>query len=186
MDVPEHLGGYIPGGDPATQFPGLWRWLIEKWPVRSMIDVGCGEGQALSFFRSAGVEVLGLDGVEQDDPDIWKVDFTRTAYRGEDEVDLVWCCEFVEHVEERYIPNFLPALTALRPGGLLLMTHAFPGQPGHHHVNCREPEYWKGVVAAGGLSFNPHLTLQCRNISRANRSPWNHFLRSGLAFERLE
>jgi hypothetical protein len=140
-----HLGGYVVGGDAATFFPGLWDWLVDTWQVRSVIDVGCGEGHALKFFRDRGCCVIGIDGIEQDDRDVvthdyatgpWSIydeDGATTRPDGLTEFDLAWSCEFVEHVEERYVPNFLATFACAR---YVLMTHGEPGQPGWHHVNC--------------------------------------------------
>ncbi len=180
MVTREHLGGYVEGGDPATWFPDLWTWLILQG-VTSMLDVGCGEGHALNYFRSHGCTVIGVEGIEQPDPDIVQHDFTDGPWRPDANVDLVWCCEFVEHVEERYLPNFLRAFTA---APLVLMTHGEPGQGGYHHVNCRTADYWIGALAAIDYEIDVMLTQTTRALARFNPSPWNHYARSGLAFRR--
>jgi SAM-dependent methyltransferase len=177
--VREHLGGYVEGGDPATWFPDLWQWLIDSVGVTSMLDVGCGEGRALDYFRGAGCTVFGVDGIEQPDPDIACHDFTQGPWSSPAHVDLVWSCEFVEHVEEAYIPNYLRAFWA---APLVLITHAEPGQAGHHHVNCRWPDYWRGAMAAAGYELDVALTETTRALARFNPNPWNHYARSGLAF----
>jgi SAM-dependent methyltransferase len=179
LTVAPHLGGYVPGGDTATWYPELWRWVVETRGVRSIIDVGCGDGQALSFFREFGCEVCGIDGVPQDDPAIVEHDYTDGPYRPVRRFDLAWCCEFVEHVDEPHIPNFLATFDA---ADVVLLTHADPGQQGHHHVNCRTSDYWKGVMAAAGFRFDDQLTAITRAFAQANDSPWNHYARSGLAF----
>jgi len=46
-------------------------------------------------------------------------------------VDLVLCQEVVEHIEEKYLENLLDSFAT---GKYVLMTHAVPGQGGHHHV----------------------------------------------------
>jgi len=178
MVTNEHLGGFVKGGDPATWFPDLWRWLIDEG-VTSMLDVGCGEGHALNYFRSAGCTVFGVDGIPQEDPDIACHDFTTGPWTPDAKVDLVWSCEFVEHVEEAYLPNFLRAFQA---APLVLITHAEPGQAGYHHVNCRPADYWIGVMAAIGYEFDLRLTETTRAVARFNPNAWNHYARSGLAF----
>lgn len=151
-----------------------------------MLDLGCGEGHALKFFREHGVRVIGVDGMPQDDPDIVLHDFAAGHWYparggGLSWVDLVWTCEFVEHVEECYLPNVTASIIA---SDLVLMTHAFPGQPGYHHVNCRDSEYWKGVMAALGFSYDHALTVATRELSKLNEDPNNHYSRSGLVFKR--
>jgi len=177
-----HLGGYHVGGDPLSWCPALWEWLVEELGVRSMLDVGCGEGHALRWFDERGVRVLGVDGVGQNDVRIVTHDYTQgplapmfqTAPRS---YDLAWCCEFVEHVEERYIPNFL---ATFRCADLVLMTHAVPGQGGHHHVNCRTDEYWLGVMAAAGFAHERELTLTTRALAPER----SYYAWSGLVFRR--
>ncbi|WP_413483455.1 hypothetical protein [Morganella psychrotolerans] len=45
----------------------------------------------------------------------------------------------VEHIDEMYLDHLLNSFAC---GRVLVMTHAFPGQGGHHHVNEQPPEYW--------------------------------------------
>ena len=46
-----HLGGYIQGGDPGTWCPHLWSWIVKEFEIRSVLDVGCGEGHSTKFFH---------------------------------------------------------------------------------------------------------------------------------------
>lgn len=177
----DHLGGYVKGGDPATFYPDLWKWLVETFEAHKVLDLGCGEGHAMKVFRDLGCDVTGIDGVPQKDPAIQVIDFTKRAYCFAERFDLTWCCEFVEHVEERFMRNFVPAFGNSK---VVAMTHAEPGQAGHHHVNCRDADYWKGVMAGQGLRFDQELTDKARAIAAANTSPWNHFKRSGMIFVR--
>ena len=176
-----HLGGYIRGGDPATYYPQLWEWFVREQGVTSVLDVGCGEGHAVEFFQALDIRAVGIDGVKQDKPGIKMHDYTRGPLAVYFEYDLVWSCEFVEHVEERCVQNFLATFVSARPK-LVAMTHAEPGQPGHHHVNCRTADYWKGVMAAAGFAFDEDTTLHARLMAAMNRNPINHFARSGLVF----
>lgn len=180
-----HLGGYIIGGDEATFYPDLWDWFVDAQGVKSVVDVGCGEGHALSHFRHRDCRVAGYDGIEQDDPDIYQVDYTQGSgdlyASGRNDWDLAWCCEFVEHVEQRYMPNYL---RVFRCASMVALTHAEPGQNGYHHVNCQPWQYWDGVMAAIGFTLDWNLTGVSREVSERNASPWNHYARSGLIFRR--
>ena len=190
--IPEdnpHLGGYIEGGDDATYYPELWSWLVAECGVESVIDVGCGEGYACGYFADLGCDVTGIDGVNQTNTWEHTASFIAHDYtKGklgltsmEFDVDLCWSCEFVEHVEERYVKNFIETFACAR---MVLMTHAEPHQPGHHHVNCRVADYWIGAMAAIGFTQDEHLTTMTRALARTNPSPFNHYARSGLAFVR--
>lgn len=181
-DSAPHLGGYIIGGDDATYYPELWDWFIKRLDVTSVLDVGCGEGHSLEWFREHECRVMGVDGIPQDDPDIKQWDYTDGPLAIWDPFDLVWSCEFVEHVDEQYLPNFVH--TFIR-GDIIAMTFAEPGQQGHHHVNCQDASYWRGVMAAAGYHYQELLTEEGRWMASKNRSPYNHFARSGLIFTRF-
>ena len=189
--VEGHLGGYIqsgpePGqeyGDFETWSPELWQWAVSRLGVRSVLDVGCGEGHAAAFFATLGCRVLGVDGSLQafeasQIPDHHVVhDFTRGAWSPPRSFDMVWSCEFVEHVEERHCDNFLTSFAAA--DRYLLMTHATPGQLGWHHVNCRQSRYWIDRIERLGFWFNEELTEEARELAGEG-----HFRRSGLVFAR--
>lgn len=193
-----HLGGYIRGrqsaaktvfgyehGDPQTWTPELWRWAVERLGVRSVLDIGCGEGHSTAFFRDLGCRVLGVDGSVQARrdsvaPEFHAVhDFTRGAFLPAATFDLIWCCEFVEHLEERHLGNFLETLD--RGTGYLMMTFAEPGQVGHHHVNCRPLEYWVAKIGATGFRFDRERTRATRAVADPG-----HYRSRGLFFVRAE
>ncbi len=193
-----HLGGYIRGrqsaietvfafehGDPATYTPELWQWAIDVLGIRSVLDVGSGEGHTSLFFLDRDCRVLAIDGSVQAKRDSVvpehhiQHDFNNGAYIPEGNFDLVWCCEFVEHVDEQYLDHFLPTLA--HAGSYLLMTYATPGQPGHHHVNCQPESYWIDKVAAHGLQHDPELTRKARNIAGEG-----HFSMKGLVFRQIQ
>ena len=104
--------------------------MIDELGVRSVLDVGCGEGHAARFFRDAGCEVLAVDGslqARRDSvvPESHVVhDFVDGPLVPAQTFDLVWSCEFVEHVEERSADHFLTTFAASRK--YVFMTYAPP------------------------------------------------------------
>lgn len=185
-----HLGGYAranekyPHGDPDTWFPELWQWLIDRFGVKSVLDVGCGEGHAVKWFLDQGIHAVGVEGshlaIENSPcPDaIIRHDFTNYSpmFTQFTDYDLIWACEFVEHIEAQYTKNFIPALLL---GKVLAMTHAFPGQPGYNHVNCQETVYWVNVIEANGFRYDHEATIESRRFDA-----YSHWQRSGLIFRR--
>lgn len=181
-----HLGGFFRNGDPDTTYPNLWEWLVKTLGVQFVLDVGCGDGHALDhFWHIDGVaSAIGIDGMPQEHASVREFDFTTGHYPWPwdfADIDLVWSCEFVEHVEAQYLDNFLPALAA---GRWLAMTHAVPGQTGHHHVNCQPEEFWVDQLARYGMVLDPYLTAQARAVASTDAVETNYFARTGLVFEK--
>ncbi|WP_153559371.1 class I SAM-dependent methyltransferase [Roseimaritima sediminicola] len=151
--------------------------LAQRFHIRSMLDVGCGPGGTREMAERIGATWAGIDG----DPTVAKDgivthDFTTGPIDGDYKADLIWCVEFVEHVEERFLPNFLPLLCG---GTVLVLTAAPPGKPGHHHVHCQPPEYWIERLQHGGMTFDDELTAAIRSSSTMKRE----FMRSrGMCF----
>jgi len=178
----EHLGGYWRGGDPHSWCPDLWQGVVKEYGIKSVIDVGCGEGYSTRYFQEMGLDVLGVEGGKEAIRNsavpqlIAHHDYTKGPYIPSSRCDLIWCCEFVEHVEERFVENFLATFSA---GTYCLMTHALPGQDGYHHVNCQPPEYWIGRMKTIGFEHDPAATKHLRGLTEAK-----HVNRSLLFFKK--
>ena len=188
-----HLGGFVrsdpvdwPHGDPMTYTPLLWDWLVERYRPRVVWDVGCAEGHAVKHLLASGCQAWGIDGcIEALETAVVPRerivihDYSRGPLVVEATVekpDLVYSCEFVEHVERRYMENFLATFDLAR---VVCFTHAFEGQAGHHHVNCQAPGFWVSSMQERGFSWDRKASIRSRRI--AGRSHWE---RSGLVFTR--
>ena len=94
-------------------------------------------------------------------------------------VDLVHCQEVAEHLDEKYLPHLLDTLAC---GRVILMTHALPGEEGHHHVNLQPSDYWVKHVTARGYNLLVEDTQRIRAIATGERAL---FMQSaGLLFHR--
>ena len=163
--LPSHLGGH----ENETHLDeGALDYIIEKFGVKSMIDVGRGPAGMVELARSKGLEVLGVDGdfiVDRTVDDIVIHDYQKAPYVPPKQYDLAWSVEFVEHIEARYIQNFVTTFQSCK---YVIMTHALPGQPGHHHVNCQPIEYWVAVMLAFGFETDVESTNAIREASTMN------------------
>jgi SAM-dependent methyltransferase len=178
-----HLGGYIEGGDPHTYMPDIWGYLTIKYGLRSVLDVGCGTGQNLKWFRDYRKSpALGIEGdptaiAKSILPEITiQHDYTVDKYVPRHSFDLGLCTEFAEHVEQQYEDNWFSTLKLCR---YVLFSHATPGQDGYHHVNCQETEYWLKRFEQNNFSNIESETKILRNTDKLLRAPW---CRSTLLF----
>lgn len=163
------IGGAYEGGDCNTIMHDIWGYLIVKYDLHSMIDVGCGYGHSLEFFSKLGVSCVGYDGdpnaIEGGKHRGYMVlhDFAQGPAVTKSTFDLGWSAEFLEHVREKYMANYM---TLLQRCKRICVTHAEPGQIGHHHVNCQDDRYWIEKFASFGFEHNSSETKLLRQTDR--------------------
>ena len=175
----QHLGGNISVGDPFSYSPRTWQYLMERFAIRSLMDLGSGRGYAAHWFHGKGVAAVSVDGLKQNcdyavHPTL-HVDLTQSGVYCP--VDLVLCVEMVEHLEEKYLPNLLDSLCC---GQIIVMTNALPGQGGYHHVNEQPTEYWIQKLQERGCSLALDDSKQIRNIAAQEGAL--HIARTGTVF----
>jgi SAM-dependent methyltransferase len=162
----DHLGGSL--GRTHLDH-GALDWLIDQFAPTSYLDIGCGPGGMAELAESKGLQVQGIDGdhtLERYNPDRFLIhDFTKGPVTLEQQYDIGWSCEFVEHVYEEYIPNFMSAFKQCK---VLMITYAPPGWPGHHHVNCQPEQYWIDCLQDNGFTYSSDLTGELRAHSTMN------------------
>lgn len=183
-----HLGGFYTTVDKSSHCPKMFKYLIEKLNIKSVLDVGCGMGYQMQEFMKYCDDVMGIDGsvyAKQNSPvkeNIFQHDYTIGELETEDRYDLCWCCEFVEHVEPQYVDNFLSTFAFCK---YVAMTHAIPGQGGHHHVNCQPKEYWIENMKRYGFEYDEDFTQILKNISKEREDHLTHFSSTGLFFRKV-
>ena len=178
-----HLGGFYTTVDKASHCPEMFKYLVENLGINSVLDIGCGMGYQMQEFMKYCDEVVGVDGSEyatSNSPvkeSIFKHDFSIGELETEDRFDLCWCCEFVEHVREEFRDNFLSSFAFCK---YVAMTHAVPGQGGHHHVNCQPREYWIEHMSRFGFEFDEEMTDQLKELAGKG----THYGNTGLFFRK--
>ena len=178
-----HLGGFYTTVDKASHCPEMFKYLVENLDINSVLDIGCGMGYQMQEFMKYCDEVVGVDGSEyatSNSPvkeSIFKHDFSVGELETEDRFDLCWCCEFVEHVKEEFRDNFLSSFAFCK---YVAMTHAVPGQGGHHHVNCQSREYWVEHMSRFGFEFDEEMTDQLKELAGKG----THYGNTGLFFRK--
>lgn len=167
-----HLGGCVRGGDNDTWDAKIWDILIQRYSVRSIIDVGCGEGWSTKYFKDQGLDVLGVEGSQKViDGSVNKEllvchDYTKGPFVPDKSYDAVWTCEFVEHVEPEYVSNFLETFKCAKH---IFMTYSEPqwSTGGYHHVNCQNQDYWNMKLKEIGFQFDENISMELRALATA-------------------
>jgi hypothetical protein len=182
----QHLGGNVSSGDPHSYSPAVWQYLIGRFAVRSVLDVGAGLGHAALWFHRAGIPTVAVEGLRWNcDRSVYPLvhaDLSRNAVYCP--VDLVMCIEMVEHLEEQYIDKLLDTLCN---GKIIVMTNALPGQGGYHHVNEQPTQYWIDHLAKRGCTVSIDDTEHIRTMAKQEGAL--HLARTGMVLinnERLK
>jgi len=135
----KHLGGHY---NFTAMLKPTYDLIKNTFDIKSMLDIGCGPGGMVEYSNYIGIYSIGVDGdesVKNNKEYILIHDYTLGELVLDETFDLVYSTEFLEHVEEKYVPNFMPSF---KKGKYVFCSAAPPGQSGHHHVNCKPKEYW--------------------------------------------
>ena len=182
IPLPDHLGGHL---NRTHTDRGTLNYLMTKYGIRSMLDIGCGPGGMVELGLLRDLDAYGIDGDFTLDYSkelrsrIIQHDFTRGAYDFKRTFDLGWSVEFLEHVEEKYQDNYMAAFSACK---YVIATAAPPGYPGHHHVNCREESYWHEVFGRHGFLYDDVETKNIRQFISTMQKPFMQ--RTGMFFRK--
>jgi SAM-dependent methyltransferase len=124
--------------------------VLQLLTVRSVVDVGCGDGNWLAIFQKYGVdEILGIDGdyvdrgILQIPQDRFQACDLAKPFNIGRVFDLAVSLEVVEHLPPEGAWGFVESLTHLAPA--VLFSTAIPFQGGNHHINEQWPDKWAGL-----------------------------------------
>lgn len=136
---------------------------IEGDPPYAILDVGCGPGRDLVYFRSLGHEAVGLDGSaefaamarERSGCDVLHQDFLDLDLPA-GRFDGVFANASLFHVPRPALPRVLAQLAAaLKPRGVLFASNPRgnneEGMNGNRYGCYYDLETWRALVTAAGF-----------------------------------
>jgi SAM-dependent methyltransferase len=137
-------------------------------PPFAILDLGCGPGRDLAYFRSLGHEAIGLDGsaafVEMarahSGCEVWHQSFLALELPAA-RFDGVFANASLFHVPDQELPRVLGQLCAtLRPGGVLFASNPrgedTEGFNGERYGSYHSLESWTARVTAAGFALEDH------------------------------
>ena len=163
-----HLGGFIIN-DSKSYEPQLWEWVIETFNISSVMDIGCGLGYSTSFFvhhnKISNVLCIegSIDAIKNSivPNNTIQHDYSLGPYwpSGKNSIyDMVWCVEFLEHIDKKYIANYM---ATFKKAKYLFVSHSVLG--GYHHVNIQNDAYWIDLFQSYGFIHSSLLTEKARD-----------------------
>jgi SAM-dependent methyltransferase len=142
--------------------------ILELVRPRSVLDVGCGTGKSLAYFRERGIEAIGIEAsreaIRSSGPlacFIWHHDLRNPTDLGRD-FDLLWCFEVAEHIHPQFVETFVDTL--VRHSRVIAMSAAPPGQGGEGHFNEQPQTYWVAKFAQRNYCLHPDWTRAMQTI----------------------
>ena len=121
--------------------------VLKLFPVKSIVDIGCGLGTWLRAFQEYGVsDILGIDGPPIEEPMLE----IRTSLNLSRSYDLAISLEVAEHLGEEYATQFINTLTGASE--IVLFSAAIPGQSGRGHINLQWQDYWREIFNSFGYT----------------------------------
>jgi len=141
-DIKGVLGGHC---NKTWDDHGALKFMVENYGVKSMIDVGCGPGGQVKNGKKLGIISVGVDGDKDVNPDVL-VDFRKEPYIPEQSFDLGWSVEFLEHVHEDYMDNYMSIFKKCK---YVICTASQVVSKAH--VNCKPLDWWKEKFSDAGF-----------------------------------
>lgn len=146
---------------------GVWSLFGEPG---SMLDVGCGLGEAVKIAHTLHIEAYGVDQLVDEEytehydyffhHDL-RTPFSLGQVAGISVVDLILCWEVGEHIPSENIGVFCDTLCShlkRASNSILCFTAAHPGQGGTEHLSTRPALFWREEFHFRGLNFMPEKT----------------------------
>ncbi|MGA9771231.1 MAG: class I SAM-dependent methyltransferase [Blastocatellia bacterium] len=184
---------FDPYGTAFWEFHDTGNWdgfaevVLKHFSPRSVLDIGCGQGNALAGFRRVDPQ-LELSGVEYSRTalaiartrslNIHQVNIAAlnrskidSLFASTGSIDIVLCLEVAEHMPARRSGNLLDLLTRF---DTIIFSAAHLNQGGDLHVNEQPAEYWIERFEKLGFriaSNNPAFRFDVGNLDLPN---WYH------------
>ena len=137
--------------------------FMEEWNIKTVLDIGCGNGAYTNVLNANGIAAVGYDGnpnTEEITNNVCKVrDFSKPVNVGT--FDAVLCLEVGEHIPRMYERTFINNI-ALAAEKYIFMSWAVIGQGGKGHVNCRDNKYIISAIERKNFVYlhEPSLALR--------------------------
>lgn len=145
------------------------KYLVDKIQPNSVLDIGCGIGQYLSYFKyTSANEIIGIDGISEKATLLEPFEFISQNLEYNFDLkrtfDLVICLETLEHLDEKVALGILENISK-HAKKYILFSAGEPNQPGLNHINCQSIEYWLDKWGNLGWQVDEFDSISMRLLS---------------------
>jgi len=136
--------------------------IIKLLNLKSVVDIGCGQGIWLKEFSKYNTDIFGIDGthIKERELVINRKFFKKTDLEKkfviDKKFDIALCLEVAEHLEPSRAKSFVSDLTKV--SDVVIFSAAIPFQGGFKHKNLQWQSYWKELF--GLFNFNHYDTIR--------------------------
>lgn len=148
--------------------------IMQRLRPLSVVDVGCGTGDLLRWFKDRGLRILGIESNDACHPsllippsDVHLADL-RFPFLLEDKFDLAICVCVGEHIEPACEDTFIWNMVNLS-NRILFAASPLCVSPYRHH-NCKTVDSWIASFAQHGFVPAPHATIAIQE----DLAPYRH------------
>jgi hypothetical protein len=157
---------------PTNPFNSHIKAIIEKYNVKTHIELGCGLGIDVLTALGCGLDSYGIDGSEKLREHVL---FPQERYYTADLTQDLKITPIPQMISCREVAEHLPYESSLQlvknivyNSKVTYFTAAPPGQKGSGHINCRTKTFWLGLFEEFGWAVDEPITQIVKDHSPSN------------------
>lgn len=153
--------------------------ITEQYAPKSVIEIGCGNGELSKLLSRKGVAVTAIDGYsapdfsEDNSVKFYKVDLNdANAVKNfftsvKQKFDIAICMEVAEHLKPEVSEQLIESMTAV--SDIVIFSAAVSEQGGDGHINCQNRLFWHKLFEKNHFFLRDTVRAKIRKNPKVGR-----------------